>query len=299
MMTAMRMAAGYSRLAAGRALSTTSSSVSPHATADTLRYFSAWFCPFAQRCTIALEHHKLRYDWVEALGWEVRASTVGEDGRTEEAAYHWKSEELLAANPAGMVPTLLDPHSGRSVQESLVTVEFVDEIARSRGSSASPLMPPDPFDRARARVWASWANAKCCSPYYSVLCKQTRAEQKEAFDGLVASLRTFARELGDQPFFCGEHVSLVDIALVPWAYRFYVFPHYRGDEFIIPRDGELEHYHRWLERMLALPAVASTVPEKERYLEHIRKYATNSARSKVANAVRRGAAAHEYDDDRD
>ena len=31
------------------------------------RYLSAWFCPFAHRATLALEHHKGRvdYEWVE------------------------------------------------------------------------------------------------------------------------------------------------------------------------------------------------------------------------------------------
>eukprot|EP00308_Calcidiscus_leptoporus_P020666 CAMPEP_0119393394 /NCGR_PEP_ID=MMETSP1334-20130426/125201_1 /TAXON_ID=127549 /ORGANISM="Calcidiscus leptoporus, Strain RCC1130" /LENGTH=47 /DNA_ID= /DNA_START= /DNA_END= /DNA_ORIENTATION= len=39
-----------------------------------LRYFSAWFCPFAHRTTLALEHHgrAVPYVWEEALGWEKR-----------------------------------------------------------------------------------------------------------------------------------------------------------------------------------------------------------------------------------
>ena len=45
--------------------------------------------------------------------------------------------------------------------------------------------------------------------------------------------------------------------------------------------------------------VASTIPDHARYLEHIGKYADSSARSKVANAVRRGVAAHEFDDNKD
>lgn len=38
------------------------------------RYLSAWFCPYAHRATLALEHHAgaIDYDWVEALGWEQR-----------------------------------------------------------------------------------------------------------------------------------------------------------------------------------------------------------------------------------
>lgn len=31
------------------------------------RYLSAWFCPFAHRATLALEHHsgRVEYEWVE------------------------------------------------------------------------------------------------------------------------------------------------------------------------------------------------------------------------------------------
>ena len=37
--------------------------------APKLRYLSAWFCPYAHRATIALEHHagRVSYEWVEAL----------------------------------------------------------------------------------------------------------------------------------------------------------------------------------------------------------------------------------------
>ena len=32
-----------------------------------LEFFSAWFCPYAQRAWIALEHHGLKYNKVEGL----------------------------------------------------------------------------------------------------------------------------------------------------------------------------------------------------------------------------------------
>lgn len=265
-----------------------------------IKLFTAWFCPFAQRCAIALEHHSVPYVPEEALGWTVRPTTVGEEGRTEEAAYHWKSPALIAANPSGMVPTLLDEATGRVAKESLVTVEFVDDYARAHGSTAASLMPSEPFGRADARVMSNWVNAKACSPYYSVLCKQDPAEQRAAFDGLVGALREFGARLEKRgAFFCGESLSLVDIALLPWANRYYVFEHYRGAAFAIPTDGTLAAYHEWLSRCNRLAAVSGTTPDKDRYLEHIKKYATNTARSKVANAVRRGVAAHEYDDAKD
>ena len=68
----------------------------------------------------------------------------------------------------------------------------------------------------------------------------------------------------------------------------------------MPRAGEVwERYHAWLERATTLASVAPTLPEKQRYLHHVAKYAEGKARSKVGNAVRRGASAHEYDDVKD
>ena len=45
-------------------------------TTKPLTYYSAWFCPFAHRATLALEHHAdvVPYAWEEALGWEQRPS---------------------------------------------------------------------------------------------------------------------------------------------------------------------------------------------------------------------------------
>ena len=51
----------------------TSEAFGPMAEAATpLTYYSAWFCPFAHRATLALEHHAdvVPYAWEEALVWE-------------------------------------------------------------------------------------------------------------------------------------------------------------------------------------------------------------------------------------
>ena len=89
----------------------------------------------AHRTTMALEHHAgfVPYEWVEALGWETGKAPTGEEAFSaadrKDWYYHWKSEELLSANPQGMVPTLLDTASGKAVTESVVCVQFVDEVS--------------------------------------------------------------------------------------------------------------------------------------------------------------------------
>ena len=127
-------------------------------------------------------------------------------------------------------------------------------------------------------------------------------ERREHFDSLLKGLEAFSEQLkaSDGPTFLPDgQLSNVDLTLIPWAFRYYVFEHYRGPDYIIPKSKELEPYHQWFDHVMNLDSVKRTLPDKDRYLEHIGKYADGSARSKVANAVRRGVAAHELDDEKD
>ena len=74
-----------------------------------LYYMSAWFCPFAHRATLALEHHAdhVTWEWIEALGWEKRRATDDALQTDHENWYHFKAPELMKHNPLGMVPTLV------------------------------------------------------------------------------------------------------------------------------------------------------------------------------------------------
>jgi len=279
----------------------------PRAEATTpLTYYSAWFCPFAHRATLALEHHAdvVPYAWEEALGWEQRPPTGDEDldaDDREDFWYHYKSPGLMEANPLGMVPTLVD-ENGRVVTESAVCVQFVDELARVRGGAAPPLVDADPFVAARSRCAADKVNRTVCSGYYRVLVRTEDEERKEGFAQILDGLSAFfddddASDLNG-PFWGGRaSPGLPDLVLFPYAYRLYVLEHYRGPDFAIPSN--LERYWRWYDAVVALDAVARTLPDKDRYLSHVAKYAHNKARSKVGNAVRRGAAAHDYDDEKD
>ena len=70
--------------------------------------------------------------------------------------YHWKSPGLIEANPLGMVPTLLDKASGRAVNESLVCIQFVDELAAARSGSAATCTTT-----SSGGTWG--AACQCCS----------------------------------------------------------------------------------------------------------------------------------------
>jgi len=200
----------------------------------------------------------------------------------------------------------MDRHTNRTdeskaVYESLVTVDFVDQISGAQGTDR--LVPDDPYEAARCRIWADKVNKDCCSPYYGVLVRTQEEERMEHFNNLIKGLKSFSSELQktNGPLFLpNAQVSNVDVSLFPWAYRYYVFEHYRGPNYVIPTDDpELESYHQWFDHLLTLKSIQRTLPDKDKYLIHIGKYADSSARSKVANAVRRGVAAHELDDVKD
>ncbi|KAL9187860.1 hypothetical protein ACHAXT_006238 [Thalassiosira profunda] len=279
--------------------------------APKFRYLSAWFCPYAHRATIALEHHagRIEYEWVEALGWEQRKDDNNVTGTGKEWWYHWKADELKRANPHALVPTLIPIDNDgkadeeRSVYESLISIDYVDAVANP-SDETQRLVPTDPYVAAKCRYWAERLNRECCSPYYGVLVRIEESEQKENFDKLITGLKAFSREMeknGDaRGFLGGGRLSNADVSLMPWAFRYYIFEHYRGEEFAIPVDDpELSAYKEWYNYVFSLESVKRTLPDKHRYLDHIGKYADSSARSKVAEAVRRGVAAHEIDDEKD
>lgn len=251
-------------------------------------------------------------EWVEALGWYQQEDKNNVTGTGKEWFYHWKADELLRVNPSALVPTLMPivkdsdgknvVQEDKAVFESLVTIDYIDAVSGANGKDClNPLH--DPFWAAHCRIWADKVNRDCCSPYYGVLVRQKDEERREHFDKLVHGLKQFASQLRKTkgPIFLPDsQLSNVDLALIPWAFRYYVLEHYRGVDYKIPLNDELlEPYHEWFDYVMNLPSVQRTLPDKDRYLEHIMKYADGSARSKVANAVRRGVAAHELDDEKD
>jgi len=171
------------------------------ATKPKFRYLSAWFCPFAHRATLALEHHadRVDYEWVEALGWYQGDDTNNVTGTGKEWYYHWKADELKRVNPSALVPTLIPvdadgPQEDKAVWESLVTVDYIDAVSGATGKDR--LVPlEDPYEMARCRIWADRVNRDCCSPYYGVLVRQEAHERQEHFEKLLDGLTAFSREL--------------------------------------------------------------------------------------------------------
>ena len=171
------------------------------------------------------------------------------------------------------MPTIVQKSDGRAVFESIICIEYVDELARSiaadRGvvEGTTWLMPDDLVQRAHARSWSERVNRTLCSPYYTILVRSEPAERRAGYNLLIKGLERFSAQLdktaADGPYFFGASPSIVDFTLVPWAFRYYVFETCRGPEYAIPRDSPaLAGYWRWYDAIMVLPAVAKTLPDK-------------------------------------
>eukprot|EP00117_Sycon_ciliatum_P035578 scpid17761/ scgid26939/ Probable glutathione S-transferase; Auxin-induced protein PCNT107 len=237
-----------------------------------LKLFSAWFCPFAQRTWIGLLHKEVPFDYVEVDPYA-------------------KPKELLAVSPEGLVPALVDA-DGRSVHESLITLEFLEDAFPNLGK---PILPADPITRAQARIWSDFCQKKIIPTFYRMLQKRDEVERETARRDMLDSVRTLTKameRLSDQgPFFMGEDFGLVDIVVSPWVERFYILKHHRG--FQVPgsindKDGEFYRFHKWWKAVQGVPAFKGTTCDRDKLLATYQRYADDTATSMVAVAMRTG-----------
>jgi glutathione S-transferase len=114
--------------------------------ADEVVLLGFWPSMFGIRAMIALAEKGIKYEY------------------KEEDIWNNKSELLLKMNPVHKkIPVLI--HNGKPVCESLIIVQYVDEVWKDR----SPLLPSDPYQRAQARFWADFVDKKVRSLNY-LLC---------------------------------------------------------------------------------------------------------------------------------
>jgi glutathione S-transferase len=108
-----------------------------------------------------------------------------------------------------------------------------------------PLLPPDPADRALARVWI-FRHDDFTKPYYALRREEDGAAER--FDEELAKLDA---ALERQPWLTGAEYGLADIAYVPWVLR-------ARDLLGVSLDG-FPAVRSWLDRLVERPAIAREV----------------------------------------
>ncbi|EPS60027.1 hypothetical protein M569_14777 [Genlisea aurea] len=205
--------------------------------AGDVKLLGLWASPFVMRARIALKIKSIEYEYQE------------EDLSN-------KSELLLNSNPVHKaVPVLI--HRGRPVSESLVIIQYLDEV----WPSEPQILPADPFHRARARFWASFVDEKWGPATRSILLTAEGEERKKRIEESREALGVLEEAFinGGGKFFGGESLGLVDIAagsIVPWAR---VIGEIAGVNLI---DGiKNPHLHDWARRFTSDSAVEDLSPE--------------------------------------
>ncbi|MQL83297.1 hypothetical protein Taro_015795 [Colocasia esculenta] len=227
--------------------------------AEDVRVLGVLASPFAMRPRIALNLKKVEYEFV--------VETMNP-----------KSELLLKSNPVyKKIPVLI--HNGNPVCESLVIVQYIDEV----WSSSQPILPADPYDRAVARFWAAYIDDKWFPSLMGIAKAQTDADRASSTEQMLAGLQlleeAFATCSKGKPFFGGDALGYLDIALgcyLGWVRAI-------GQMYAIQvLDGaKTPQLAAWAERFCADEAVKEVMPETETLVEFAKMMA---ARWKAAPA---------------
>ncbi|XP_048131289.1 glutathione S-transferase U19-like isoform X2 [Rhodamnia argentea] len=200
--------------------------------AEEVMLLDFWTSPFGMRVRIAL-----------------REKGVDFDLREEDLSN--KSPLLLEMNPVHkQIPVLV--HSGKPVSESLVMVQYIDET----WGGQSPLLPSDPYERARARFWADYVDKM-----YSVgrmVWLSTGEAQEAAKKEYIECLKVLEGELGDKAYFGGERFGYVDVSLIPFNSFFYSLE--ESANFSIAK--ECPKLLAWAERCMQRESVAKSLPDR-------------------------------------
>jgi len=116
---------------------------------------------------------------------------------------------LLAMNPAGSIPTLID--RDLVLYESRIILEYLDERFPH-----PPLLPVYPVARAETRKMMHRIETEW---YCLMKCIQNNDNAEQARNYLLESLVSLEPVFADKPYFLSEEFSLLDCILTPMLWR--------------------------------------------------------------------------------
>ncbi|CAM0943090.1 unnamed protein product [Alopecurus aequalis] len=229
-----------------------------------LKLLGMWASPFVLRVRLALSLKGVSYEYVE--------EDLGS-----------KSELLLKSNPVyAKVPVLI--HNGTPVCESLVILQYIDEVFPGVGPS---LLPEDPHDRATARFWASYIDGtlvKASSQASSGKTAEEKAEGKKLAAAAVETLEGALRECSKgKPFFGGDSPGYVDIVLGGLLAWVRAGDAMKGVKTFGPATTPL--LEAWADKFEALDGVEAVMPDISKLTEFAMAMIARAAATATAAAT--------------
>ncbi|KAK6160104.1 hypothetical protein DH2020_003485 [Rehmannia glutinosa] len=204
--------------------------------ADEVKVLGSWSSPFVLRARIALNIKCVEYEFLEET-------------------FVSKSDLLLKSNPVyKKFPVFI--HGGRPICESLIIVQYVDEV----WASGPAILPSDPYDRPlhdsgllilmiRAILMADGEEAK------------KAAALEEANKGLALLEDTFRKCSKGQKFFGGDKIGYLDIALGGFLVWVRVIQILRNVSLI--DESKTPNLLKWAQHFSDDAAVKDVLPETQ------------------------------------
>jgi len=127
------------------------------------------------------------------------------------------------------------------IYESAIINEYLEE----KYPEVS-LMPKDPFQRSRLRIWIDYCNTRLQRAGGDIAHDY---EVAKATEQLKQYLNTLNNEMRGREYI-GDGYSLADITYIP----FFV----RRERYKAVIDDSLPHLKAWMDRLLSRPAVRAT-----------------------------------------
>ncbi|MEM7461291.1 MAG: glutathione S-transferase family protein [Pseudomonadota bacterium] len=184
-----------------------------------MKVVSFKICPFVQRVTALLEAKKIPYE-------------------IEFISLNNKPQWFLDISPNGQVPVLITDN-GTSIFESDAIAEYLEE--------AYPALQPDlsAEDKATNRAWSYLA-----SKNYLVQCSAQRSPDADTLNErgqkLAQAFDRIEKQLGEEPYFDGETLGMVDIAWLPLLHRAEIIERKTGFDFV----GDRPKLKNWQTQLL-------------------------------------------------
>ncbi|XP_058755553.1 probable glutathione S-transferase parC [Vicia villosa] len=220
---------------------------------DQVVLLNHWPSPYGMRLRIALAEKGIKYEYKDVDLFQ-------------------KGPLLLENNPIHKkVPVLI--HNGKPICESMIAVQYIDRVWNDK----SPLLPSDPYQRARALFWADFVDKKIYDTGRKLWAKSGK-EHEAAKKQFIEALKLLEQELGDKSYFGGEKLGYVDVALIP----FYTW--FKGYETFgnINIEKECPKFIDWAKRCIKIESVSKSIPDQDEVFQFI-VYLRNKIHSRTSN----------------
>jgi len=235
---------------------------------EDLTFYSAWYCPFAQRTWAVLEHLGLPYNYVEV------------------DPYNKSADWLELSRGTGQVPVLkYRDHEGAVtyIPDSLRTMDFLAQLQRSKPE----FITASATGSAEIHFWADQLGRAIIPYFYRFLKADLESQQSnKAKSSMTSGIESFTKAMSDNgPFFLSDQPAFVDFAFAPFALRIeLLLAHYKG--FQLATSGDLaRRYVEWWAAMKSVPAFVKTMPQRGSYsarlLEFYLPYSTGGGQEDV------------------